>query len=90
MLRACQWRPHAATVVPSVVHVDGTGRVQTVDRDDQPILWRLLQEFRERTGVGVLLNTLFNLAGHPIVEPRRTRCGACLPAGCASASSVTT
>jgi carbamoyltransferase len=68
MLRACKWRPSLTDLVPAVVHVDGTGRVQTVDRDVEPGLWRLLDAFSARTGVGVLLNTSLNIAGYPIVE----------------------
>jgi len=68
MLRACKWRRAVTDRVPAVVHVDRTGRVQTVDRQGEPRLWRLLESFRARTGVPVLLNTSFNLAGYPIVE----------------------
>jgi carbamoyltransferase len=52
---------------PGIVHVDGSTRVQTV-RSDDAFLPKLLQAFRERTGVGLMLNTSFNLAGKPIVE----------------------
>lgn len=51
--------------LPAVVHVDGTARVQHVPAHSD--LGRLLGEFRQRTGVGVLLNTSFNLAGEPMV-----------------------
>jgi carbamoyltransferase len=50
---------------PGIVHVDGTCRVQTVS---QGHLYDLLKEFKKRTGLGVLLNTSFNLAGDPLVE----------------------
>lgn len=53
--------------IPGVIHVDGTCRIQTVDERDG-ILFELLFEFKKRTGVGVLLNTSFNLAGNPLVE----------------------
>jgi carbamoyltransferase len=53
--------------IPAVVHVDGTGRVQRVDRDASPDLFDLLSCFRERTGIGVLLNTSMNLKDEPIV-----------------------
>jgi len=52
--------------VPGVVHVDGTARPQTVDRDVNPRYWKLLMEFKELTGVPVLLNTSFNIQ-EPIV-----------------------
>ncbi len=46
--------------IPAVVHVDGTGRPQAVDRATNPLYWDLLQAFGRRTGVPVLLNTSFN------------------------------
>jgi carbamoyltransferase len=57
--------------IPAVVHVDGTARVQTVDRSDEPLLGRLLDEFDHRTGVPVLVNTSFNTAGRPMVDHPR-------------------
>lgn len=53
-------------VIPAVVHVDGTARVQTVDVDSNPRYRRLLEAFARRTGVPVLLNTSFNV-NEPIV-----------------------
>jgi carbamoyltransferase len=53
-------------VIPAVVHVDGTARVQTVDADANPRYRRLLESFARRTGVPVLLNTSFNV-NEPIV-----------------------
>jgi carbamoyltransferase len=53
--------------IPSVVHVDGTSRVQTIDKGASPQLHNLISEFKKLTGVPVLLNTSFNLAGEPIV-----------------------
>lgn len=52
--------------VPGVVHVDGTARPQTVDREVNPRYWKLLKEFKDLTGVPVLLNTSFNIQ-EPIV-----------------------
>jgi carbamoyltransferase len=46
--------------IPAVTHVDGTGRVQTVRRDQNPRFYELIRSFRKRTGVPVLLNTSFN------------------------------
>jgi predicted NodU family carbamoyl transferase len=51
--------------IPGVVHVDGSCRVQTVATG---FLFDLLTEFKKQTGVGVLLNTSFNLAGEPLVQ----------------------
>jgi len=54
--------------LPAVVHVDGTARVQLLERRDNEQLWALLGEVRRLTGVGVLLNTSMNVAGEPLVE----------------------
>ena len=53
--------------VPAITHVDGTGRVQTVQRGWNPRYARLLEKFGEATGVPLLLNTSFNLKGEPMV-----------------------
>lgn len=53
-------------VIPAVIHVDGSARVQTVDMDSNPRYRRLLEAFARRTGVPVLLNTSFNVH-EPIV-----------------------
>ena len=68
MLQAHPVRPDKRALIPSVVHVDGSARVQTVDAESNPKLAALLRAFYERTGVPVLLNTSFNLRGQPIVE----------------------
>jgi carbamoyltransferase len=60
-------RPEARAAIAGVVHVDGSGRLQTVERDDLPRLHALLGLFEARAGVPVLLNTSFNVAGEPIV-----------------------
>ena len=59
-------RPERQAQIPAVTHVDGTGRVQVVDRETSPIFWRLIHEFEALTGVPVLLNTSFN-ENEPIV-----------------------
>ncbi len=61
---APQWREKISTVV----HVDGTARIQTVDRRDEPLLAELLSAFDRRTGVPVLVNTSLNTAGRPMVD----------------------
>ena len=53
--------------IPAVTHVDGTARVQTVSRTQNPRFWTLLKAFEARTSVPVLLNTSFNVKGEPIV-----------------------
>ena len=67
MLFACDVRAKYRSLIPAVTHVDGTARVQTVD-GEEPFLRALLKAFHRRTGIPVLLNTSFNLAGEPIVE----------------------
>jgi carbamoyltransferase len=59
-------RPEKRNEIPAPTHVDGTGRLQSVDREANPRFWALLQEFRRQTGVPVLLNTSFN-ESEPIV-----------------------
>ena len=58
-----EWRPQLA----AVTHVDGTARVQVLDREMAPTLHALLDAYGRRTGIPVLLNTSFNVAGEPIV-----------------------
>lgn len=53
--------------IPAVTHVDGTSRIQTIDRSDNPTYYDLIDAFREQTGVPVLLNTSLNRRGEPIV-----------------------
>jgi carbamoyltransferase len=59
-----RWRP----CIPAVVHVDGSARVQTVDRCGEPLLARLLDAYERRTGLPVLVNTSLNTAGRPMVD----------------------
>jgi carbamoyltransferase len=54
--------------IPSVVHVDGTSRVQTVNRKQHDGLWKVLNKFYLQTGVPVLLNTSLNIKGQPILN----------------------
>jgi carbamoyltransferase len=68
MLLAKNVRSEWRDKIPAIVHVDGTARVQTVRREHNERLHRLLKEFEKITGVPVLLNTSFNVKGEPIVE----------------------
>ena len=68
MLRIPRFRSEQAPRVPAVVHVDGTGRMQTVSAEDDPLFHALLVEFARRTGVPILLNTSFNAMGETIAE----------------------
>ena len=53
--------------IPAVTHIDGSARLQTVTEDLNPRFYRLIKAFKRRTGVGVLVNTSFNVRGEPIV-----------------------
>lgn len=55
-------------IIPAIVHIDNTARVQTVTREQNPLMYDLLTEFKNLTGVGVLLNTSFNVDGKPILS----------------------
>jgi carbamoyltransferase len=57
--------------IPAVVHVDGTARIQTVDRNEKPLVARMLAAFEERTGLPVVVNTSLNTAGRPMVDDPR-------------------
>jgi carbamoyltransferase len=67
MERVLDFRPEKRDEVPAVVHVDGTGRLQSVERDAAPRYHALIEHFEELTGVPIVLNTSFNLNGEPIV-----------------------
>ena len=66
MLKVYKIRPEKRPLIPAVTHVDGTGRLQTVRREDNPLYWQLIDEFRKITGIPVVLNTSFN-ENEPIV-----------------------
>lgn len=55
------------STIPAVTHVDYSARVQTVDEERNPILYRLMTRFFERTGCPVIINTSFNVRSEPIV-----------------------
>jgi carbamoyltransferase len=54
--------------LPSITHIDGTARVQTVTKEQNEMLYFMLTELDKKTGVGVLLNTSFNVQGKPITS----------------------
>lgn len=68
MLRVMNVKEGCRDLVPGIVHADGTARVQTVTRESNPPLHDLLEAYERETGVPILLNTSFNIAGEPIVE----------------------
>jgi carbamoyltransferase len=59
--------PDKADRIPAVRHVDGTARIQTISREQNPAYYDLLRAFEARTGVPILVNTSFNTRGEPLV-----------------------
>jgi carbamoyltransferase len=55
-------------LIPAVTHIDGSGRLQTVQKEVNPKYWTLIDEFRKLTGIGLVLNTSFNDNDEPIVS----------------------
>lgn len=68
MMYAVKCKDGVAEKVPSVIHVDGTCRVQTVTKEQNKNFYNLISAFKEKTGVPLLFNTSFNLGGDPLVE----------------------
>lgn len=67
MMHVVKFRPEWRAVFPAVTHVDGTGRLQTVERTANPLYHRLISAVKARTGHGIVLNTSFN-ENEPIVD----------------------
>ncbi|HEC97782.1 MAG TPA: carbamoyltransferase [Nitrospirae bacterium] len=67
MLKVYKIRPEKREIIPAVTQVDGSGRLQTVRREDNPLYWQLIEEFRKITDVPVVLNASFN-ENEPIVR----------------------
>ena len=67
MLLACNTHPQKRESIAATVHVDGTGRVQTVTEESNSRYYDLIAKFEKLTGIPVLLNTSFNVRGEPIV-----------------------
>ena len=61
-------------IVPAVVHVDGTGRLQTVTEEENPLYYRLIKKFYEKTGVPIVLNTSFNENETIVNSPEEALC----------------
>ncbi len=67
MLLVAQVKPEKKDKIPAVIHIDGSARIQTVNRKRNALFYNLLKEFEKITGCPVLMNTSFNLKGEPIV-----------------------
>jgi carbamoyltransferase len=68
MMYAVDCQPGVEDKIPSIIHVDGTCRIQTVTEEENKNYYALIQEFNKLTGVPILFNTSFNLGGDPLVE----------------------
>jgi len=68
MLMVPKVREEVRDKIPAVTHEDGTGRVQTVTKRDNPLYYDMIAEFEKLTGVPVVVNTSFNVRGEPIVN----------------------
>jgi carbamoyltransferase len=66
MMQVYQIKEEQRAQIPAVTHVDGSGRLQTVYRQTNPRYWRLIEAFRNLTGVPIVLNTSFN-ENEPVV-----------------------
>ncbi|HKW34272.1 MAG TPA: carbamoyltransferase C-terminal domain-containing protein [Candidatus Acidoferrum sp.] len=68
MILTAQVRPEKRTMIPAVTPVDGSARPQNVEKEVNPLYWRLIDEFGKGTGVPVIMNTSFNLRGEASVH----------------------
>jgi carbamoyltransferase len=68
MLKVCNVHEDKQIVIPAVTHVDGSARLQTVNKNLHPLYHSVIKKLGEKTGVPVVLNTSFNIQGEPVVE----------------------
>lgn len=68
MMYAMNCQPGVAEKIPSIIHIDGTCRIQTVKREQNPHYYDLINDFYKVSGMPILFNTSFNLGGEPLVE----------------------
>lgn len=68
MMYAVNCQPGIEEKIPSIIHVDGTCRIQTVTKEQNEHFYNLISEFNDQTGTPILFNTSFNLGGDPLVE----------------------
>lgn len=68
MMYAVNCQPGVEEKIPAIIHVDGTCRIQTVRREDNPHYYDIIKAFKDASGVPIIFNTSFNLGGEPLVE----------------------
>ena len=68
MMYAVNCKPGVEEKIPSIIHVDGTCRIQSVKQEDNELYYRLIKKFHEVTECPIVFNTSFNLGGEPLVE----------------------
>lgn len=74
MMYAVDCQPGIEEKIPSIIHVDGTCRIQTVNREQNPHYYDIIKAFKDKTGVPIVFNTSFNLGGEPLVETLDDAC----------------
>jgi len=68
MMYAVNCQPGIEEKIPAIIHIDGTCRIQTVNREQNPHYYDIIKAFKEKTGCPIIFNTSFNLGGEPLVE----------------------
>ena len=81
MLAVYQIKKQWHEKMPSVTHVDGSGRLQTIKRQDNPLYYDLIREFEKLSGIPVIINTSFNVKGEPIVCSPEDACNCMVKTG---------
>lgn len=74
MMYAVNCKSGVEEKIPSIIHIDGSCRIQTVNREQNPHYYDIIKTFKDRTGVPIIFNTSFNLGGEPLVETLDDAC----------------